>query len=76
MDANSSLDCVGLYCPVPISQTAKKIKELAVGDVLEVVADDEGIKLDMPAWCKATKHEFLGVEERDGVFYAYVRRTH
>lgn len=30
--------------------TAKKIKELAAGQVVEVVSDDEGIKKDMPAW--------------------------
>ncbi len=74
MKADMTLDCVGLYCPVPISQTAKKIKEIEIGQVLEVVADDEGIKLDMPAWCKATKNEFLGVEEKDGSYYVYVRR--
>lgn len=74
MNADEVLDCLGLYCPVPISETAKKIKSVAVGQVLEVLSDDEGIKLDMPAWCKATGNEFLGIEEEDGVFKAYVRR--
>ena len=31
-------------------QTAKKIKELQSGQVLEVISTDEGIKSDMPAW--------------------------
>ncbi len=75
MKADATLDCVGLYCPVPISQTAKKIKEIEVGQVLEIVADDEGINLDMPAWCRATKNEFLGIEEKDGVYHVYVRRS-
>jgi len=42
MKADETLDCVGLYCPMPIVKTAKKIKEIKVGDVLEVIADDKG----------------------------------
>jgi len=39
------------------------------------VADDKGIKLDMPAWCEATRHEFLGVEEGNEV-KVYVKKAH
>jgi len=74
MKADHSLDCVGLYCPMPIVKTAEKIKELKPGEVLEVVADDEGIKQDMPAWCQTTGHEFLGTEEEGGEIKVYVRK--
>ena len=74
MKADATLDCVGLYCPVPIVQTSKKIKELAPGEVLQVVATDKGIVKDMPAWCESTGHEFLKVEEVDGEWHAYVRK--
>jgi len=50
MKANDTLDCVGLYCPMPIVQTAERIKSLKVGDILEILADDRGIEKDMPAW--------------------------
>jgi len=76
MKADHSLDCVGLYCPMPIVKTAEKIKELKPGEVLEVVADDEGIKQDMPAWCQTTGHEFLGTEEEGGEIKVYVRKKH
>ena len=74
MKADETLDCVGLYCPMPIVKTNQKIKELKPGQVLEVIADDKGIKQDMPAWCKATGNEFLGLEEQDGEYRAYVRK--
>jgi TusA-related sulfurtransferase len=61
---------------MPIVKTATKIKELKVGEVLEVLADDKGIKLDMPAWCQTTGHECLGMEEKDGEFRVYVRKKH
>lgn len=76
MKAAKSLDCIGLYCPMPIVKTADEIKKLKTGEVLEVVADDKGIKLDMPAWCDATGHEFLGVEESDGQIRVYVKKLH
>ena len=76
MKADQSLDCVGLYCPMPIVKTAEKIKQLRQGEVLEVVADDKGIKQDMPAWCRATGHEFLGVEEEGGEIKVYVKKAH
>jgi hypothetical protein len=39
-----------------------------------IIATDEGIKTDLPAWCKTTGHEFLGVEEKNGEFRATVRK--
>ncbi len=75
MEAKESLDCVGLYCPMPIVQTAAKMKQLKAGEVLEVVADDRGIVKDMPAWCDATGNELLGIEENDGEYKVYVKKT-
>ncbi|MFC1995690.1 sulfurtransferase TusA family protein [Chloroflexota bacterium] len=76
MQADESLDCIGLYCPMPIVKTAEKIKQLKKEEVLEVVADDKGIKQDMPAWCEATGHEFLGMEEEGGQIKVYVKKIH
>jgi len=70
-----TLDCVGLYCPMPIAATARKIKELQVGQVLEILADDQGIKEDMPAWCRVTGHEFVGMEEEKGQYKVYVKKS-
>lgn len=75
MKADQSLDCIGLYCPMPIVRTAERIKRMKIGEVLEVVADDKGIKEDMPAWCELTGHKFLGVED-DGEIRSYVQKTH
>ena len=75
MKADQSLDCVGLYCPMPIVKTAEKIKELQPGEVLEVIADDKGITKDMPAWCQSTGHEFLGAEQEGEEIKVYVKKS-
>ncbi|MCH8864523.1 MAG: sulfurtransferase TusA family protein [Chloroflexi bacterium] len=76
MKADQTLDCIGLYCPMPIVKTAQKIKDLKTGDVLEILSDDIGIKLDMPAWCDSTGHEYLGTEEAGTEIKVYVKKTH
>jgi tRNA 2-thiouridine synthesizing protein A len=75
MKADDSLDCFGLRCPMPIVKTAQKIKNLKVGQVLEVIADDRGIKQDMPAWCKATGNECLAMEEQGDEIKLYVKKS-
>lgn len=74
MKADHKLDCVGLYCPMPIIETNKKMKELKSGEVLEVIADDKGIKKDMPAWCETTGNQCLGIEENNGEYKVYVKK--
>jgi tRNA 2-thiouridine synthesizing protein A len=74
MKADQTLDCVGLYCPMPIVKTSQKMKELKPGEVLEIVADDKGIKQDMPAWCQTTGNECLGIEEAGGEIKVYVKK--
>lgn len=75
MKADVTLDCYGLLCPMPIIQAAQKIKGMKAGEVLEVLSTDTGIREDMPAWCRTTGQEFLGLEEDGGVIKVYVRKV-
>lgn len=72
--ADIVLDCVGLACPMPIFKTANKIRELNPGQVLEVQSDDDGIEKDMPAWCRMTGNEYLGLKKENGEYRVYVRK--
>jgi TusA-related sulfurtransferase len=60
---------------MPIVKTAEKMKQINQGEILEVLADDKGIKQDMPAWCKVTGNECLGIEEENGQYKVYVKKT-
>ena len=44
---DAELDCVGLYCPMPIAQTKQEIDKLEVGQVLKVEADDQAEAIDL-----------------------------
>ncbi len=79
IQADERLDTLGYFCSMPIIMTSKRIKQLNLGQVLEVLSDDEGIKKDMPAWCQTTGHEMVGLEEEQNdskpVYKAFVRKT-
>ena len=75
MKANDQLDCFGLLCPMPIIQTEKKLREMKIGEILEVVSTDQGIKEDMPAWCRLTGQKYLGMEEDNEIIRVYVKKV-
>ena len=72
--ADQTLDTLGLFCPIPVILTSKRIKQMELGQVLEVLSDDVGIKKDMPAWCKGTGNEFVDLQQEGSVFKCYVRK--
>lgn len=72
--SDQTLDTLGLFCPIPVILTSKKIKQMEIDQVLEVLSDDEGIKKDMPAWCKSSGNEFLDLIQEGKVFKVYVKK--
>ena len=57
------LDCIGLYCPMPVIRTNEEIGKLAVGQILEVWADDSAAEEDLKAWAKRTGQNILEIEK-------------
>ena len=68
------LDARGLMCPLPILKTRFAIDELAVGEVLKVLATDRGSVQDMAAFARQTDNELLASLEDDGAYVFYLRR--
>jgi tRNA 2-thiouridine synthesizing protein A len=70
------LDCRGQLCPMPVLALARAIGEVAVGDVITVLATDPAAAVDIAAWCRMKGQEYLGVHtEEDGTPAYGVRRT-
>ena len=68
------VDCLGLFCPVPIMRIAEAIREVPEGGIVELVGDDPGIPEDLKAWCRGIGHELDFLGEAGGVVTARVRR--
>jgi len=76
--ADKTLDARGLMCPMPVMKTNLAIKEIQIGQILEVLATDPASKFDIPAWCKSTGNELLATEEEKGettIYKFYIRRV-
>ncbi len=63
--SEAALDTRGMLCPIPVIRTQDAVRELAAGDVLEVVATDPGVLHDIPTWCRVHGHELLATSEEN-----------
>jgi len=63
-----SLDLKGLSCPIPIAKTARAMKELAPGQLIQVFATDPGSLPDFKAWSRSTGNPLVESGEEGGVY--------
>lgn len=68
------LDVKGLTCPLPVLRVKKRVRDVAPGVVLSILATDPGAPRDVQAFCEAAGHAFLGAREEGGVFVIEIRR--
>lgn len=75
VNPDKQIDCTGLFCPMPIVKTREAIRDLSVGQVLEMLSDDPGSDPDMKSWVRSSGHELVDVARRGAVFHFFVRKT-
>lgn len=73
-DVADTLDCVGLYCPLPLFQTKEAIESIEVGQILEVIADDPAADGDLHAFAKRAGHEIVAFERDGDEMHFLIRR--
>ncbi|MDP9468556.1 MAG: sulfurtransferase TusA family protein [Chloroflexota bacterium] len=64
--ATRTVDARGSYCPGPLMELIRAIREGQVGDVIAVWSSDAGSKSDIPKWVEKAGHRLIGLEVRDG----------
>jgi len=72
-----TIDALGRKCPIPVIMLAERIREVPVGQVVAVLADDPAAQSDIPAWCMLKSQEFViatGLPDRGWAFL--VRRSY
>lgn len=70
------VDARGSFCPGPLLELMKAMREAKVGEVIAVYSTDSGSKMDIPLWIKKAGHELLGIFEREGYIEIVVKKTH
>jgi TusA-related sulfurtransferase len=60
------IDARGSFCPGPLMELIRVIRESSLGDVLAVYSSDAGSKTDIPKWVEKAGHRLVAIEVRDG----------
>jgi len=63
---NRTIDARGSFCPGPLMELIRGIREAQVGDVLAVLSSDKGSKVDIPKWIEKAGHRLIAVETLEG----------
>ena len=71
---DSELDCIGLFCPMPIARTKEGIENIEVGQVLKVEADDPAAEEDIARWAKRAGHQVLKLEKSGNIINFFIKR--
>ncbi len=68
------VDARGSYCPGPLMELIKTIKNVPVGEIIEVLSSDASSAKDIPEWVKKAGHELVEVKEEDGYWRIVVKK--
>ncbi|MFX1600325.1 MAG: sulfurtransferase TusA family protein [Promethearchaeota archaeon] len=73
--AIKTYDYTGLKCPMPVLKTKKELRNLASGEVIEVIADDVGAKKDIPALLNKSGDELMELREDNGNLTFVIKKS-
>ena len=74
--ATRTIDARGSYCPGPLMELIRAIRESAPGQVLAVLSSDSGSRTDIPKWVDKAGHRLIGITAHDGYDEIIVEKTH
>lgn len=60
------VDARGSACPGPITDLAMAYRRSKVGDVIELLATDPGVRPDVAAWAERTGNRIVSIDEAGG----------
>jgi len=75
MNWDDTLDASGLLCPLPVLKARKRLKGMAPGAVLRLIATDPAAVVDVPHFCREAGHELLSTEAGEGARTYLIRRA-
>lgn len=74
--ADAELDVRGMACPMPLLKARKALREVAVGQSLQVLATDPGSWRDFAAFANQSGHTLVEASEHGGEYRYLLRRNH
>lgn len=73
-EADHELDAKGLRCPEPVMMLHNKVRDMAVGETLKVIATDPSTTRDIPKFCNFLGHELLQQVEQQEIYFYLIKK--
>lgn len=72
--ADHQLDALGLRCPEPVMMVRSKVRKLAPGETLLILADDPSTTRDIPSFCRFMDHTLLASQTQQVPFQYLIQK--
>ena len=74
--AAREIDARGSFCPGPLMELIRAIREEPVGRVIAVLSSDRGSRIDIPKWVEKAGHRLVEIDEVEGYDVIVVEKLH
>jgi len=73
MEYDHFLDIKGMCCSAPVIHLTKKFKTMKSGHIVLAESNKVSMLNDIPSYCLSTKNELIKQEEKDGLYYFWIK---
>jgi tRNA 2-thiouridine synthesizing protein A len=70
------IDARGSFCPGPLMELIRAIRESTPGTRLVVWSSDRGSRIDIPKWVEKAGHRLVGITDANGYDEIIVEKLH
>jgi TusA-related sulfurtransferase len=65
VEISRTVDARNTFCPGPLMELIRAVKEGNVGEVIAVWSSDSGSERDIPLWVKKAGHEMVEINKKE-----------
>jgi len=70
-----TLDAQGLFCPEPVMMLHNAIREMAINEMVKVIATDPSTQRDIPKFCQFLGHQLIEQQKNNDVYIYTIKKS-
>lgn len=71
---HNTVDTSGYSCPIPLAMVSRKLKNIEVGETLEVISDDPDFKKEIRIWSYETGNQLIDFKQEGDAYITRIRK--
>jgi len=75
MSECKTVDARNSFCPGPLMELISQMKQINIGDEIELLSTDAGTANDVPEWVNKAGHTHIGTEKEGDTWRVKVRKN-